>query len=162
MAVSGSEQKPEQKIEAFWKSCREFIPAEDRNASFVSWFFGDSAELAEDLLNLVIAGAKSATCGALFDYEADNETRPKEGSYHILTDFEGTPYCLIQVISVTLLPFRNVPVDFALAEGEGSYEAWRQAHIEFFTRRAEETGNVFDKETVLVLERFKVLYAILD
>ena len=149
----------EDKIEAFWKSSREYIPAENRNASFASWSFGDSAELANDLLKLVIAGAKTATCGALFDYEADNEAPPKEGSYHILTDFEGTPHCLIQLTSVTLSNFGDVPVDFALAEGEGSFEEWRQAHIEFFNRRAMETGNVFDGETVLVLERFKVIYA---
>ncbi|WP_419905751.1 ASCH domain-containing protein [Kiloniella sp.] len=156
MPSTGSEDK----IEAFWKSCREYIPAEDWDASFASWSFGDSAELANDLLKLVISGAKTATCGALFDYEADNEAIPLEGSYHILTDFEGAPACLIQMSSVTLSAFRDVPVVFAFAEGEGTYEEWKQAHTEFFKRRATETGNVFDGETVLVLERFKVVYAI--
>ncbi|MFD2206402.1 ASCH domain-containing protein [Kiloniella antarctica] len=146
-------------IEAFWKSCGDHIPMEDWNASFSSWSFGDSAELADKLLALVLSGVKTATCGTLFDYEADNEVPPEEGSYHILTDFAGIPHCLIQITSVTLSPFRDVPMDFALAEGEGSYEEWREAHIKFFNRRAEETSNTFDGDTVLVLEHFKVVYA---
>ncbi len=154
-------ESSEGKIEAFWKSCREHIPAEDRNASFRSWFFGDSAELAEELLALVLSGVKTATCGALWDYEYDGEEPPITGSYHILTDFGGVPRCLIQLISVELCPFKHVTADFAAAEGEGdrSLANWREGHRQFFERRALDTGNVFDRDTVLVLERFKVVYA---
>ncbi|WP_299380912.1 ASCH domain-containing protein [uncultured Kiloniella sp.] len=150
----------DEKLEAFWKSCWDYIPAEDRNASFSSWFFGDSAELADDLLALVLEGKKTATCGALFDYEHDNEDPPEQGSYHILTDFAGMPRCLIQMTSVSLAAFCDVSEEFALAEGEGTFAEWRRAHQEFFTRRAEATGNSFNKDTLLVLERFKLIYPV--
>ncbi|MCZ4279243.1 ASCH domain-containing protein [Kiloniella laminariae] len=154
-------QDTESKIEAFWKSCREYLPAEDRDASFSSWSFGDSAELSEELLNLVLSGDKTATCGALFDYEADGITPPKQGSYHIVTDFSGTPRCLIQLTQVELCAFKDVSADFAAAEGEGnqSLEVWREGHQAFFERRARDTGNVFDENIMLVLERFKMVYA---
>ncbi|MEH6630748.1 MAG: ASCH domain-containing protein [Halopseudomonas aestusnigri] len=153
-------ESPEEIIEAFWKSCWDHIPAEDRSASFRSWSFGDSAELADELLALVLSGVKTATCGALWDYEYDGEEPPITGSYHILTDYSGQPCCLIQLTSVEFCSFKCVSADFASAEGEGdrSLNNWREGHHQFFKRRAEDTGNIFDEDTVLVLERFKVVY----
>ncbi len=153
-------RESDEKLEAFWKSCWDYIPTEDRDASFSSWFFGDSPEMADDLLALVMEGKKTATCGALFDYEHDNENPPEEGSYHILTDFAGVPGCLIQMTSVSLTAYSDVAEDFALAEGEGTYEKWQQDHQDFFTRRAAATGNSFTKDTLLVLERFELIYPI--
>ena len=37
----------------------------------VTFQFGDSPELADELLALVLAGAKTATCGALRDFNAE-------------------------------------------------------------------------------------------
>ncbi|KLN60454.1 hypothetical protein WH96_12050 [Kiloniella spongiae] len=158
--AENSLRESDEKLEAFWKNCWDYIPTEDRNASFSSWFFGDSPELADDLLALVMKGQKTATCGALFDYEHDKEDPPEEGSYHILTDFAGKPRCLIQMTSVSFAAYKDVTEDFALAEGEGSYQEWQQVHEEFFTRRAEVTGNSFTADTLLVLERFKLIYPI--
>ncbi len=134
---------------------------EDRDASFSSWFFGDSAALAEELLGLVISGVKTATCGALFDYEWEGISIPEVGSYHIVTDFSGEPRCLIQLSNVKICTFGGVTADFAAAEGEGdrSLKSWRAGHQAFFERRAAETGNVFDENITLVLEYFKVIYA---
>lgn len=108
----------------------------------------------------MLSGVKTATCGALWDYEYDGEEPPVTGSYHILTDFLGQPRCLIQLTSVEFRPFKSVTADFASAEGEGdrSLENWREGHRQFFERRAEDTGNTFNEDTVLVLERFKVVY----
>ncbi|WP_120496897.1 ASCH domain-containing protein [Kiloniella sp. EL199] len=153
-------RESDEKLEAFWKICRDYIPTEDRNASFSSWFFGDSPEMADDLLALVMEDKKTATCGALFDYEYDDEDLPEEGSYHILTDFAGKPRCLIQMTLVSLAAYRDVTEDFALAEGEGTYEKWLRDHQAFFTRRAAVTGNNFTHDTLLVLERFKLIYSI--
>jgi uncharacterized protein YhfF len=153
-------RESDEKPEAFWKSCWDYIPTEDRHASFSSWFFGDSPEMADDLLALVMEGKKTATCSALFDYEHDNESPPEEGSYHILTDFAGRPHCLVQMTLVSFVPYRDVTEDFALAEGEGTYQEWQQVHEEFFTRRAAATGNSFTHDTLLVLERFKLIYPI--
>ncbi|WBU61834.1 ASCH domain-containing protein [Paracoccus albus] len=47
---------------------------------------------------------------------------------------------------------RDIPEDFALAEGEGSFDDWPQGHIEFFTR-----NGGFDPDMDLVCERFRLV-----
>ncbi|HTV67980.1 MAG TPA: ASCH domain-containing protein, partial [Rhizobiaceae bacterium] len=54
------------------------IDAGDRYAGAVTFAFGDSPELANELLALVLSGAKTATCGALRDYGGD-EPVPEVG-----------------------------------------------------------------------------------
>ena len=44
----------------------------------VRFSFGDTPELKDSLLALVLAGKKTATCGALRDYGQGGETMPAE------------------------------------------------------------------------------------
>jgi len=117
----------------------------------VGFTFGDSRELCDRLLALVRSGAKTASCGALRDFEA-GEDMPVVGRRDIALDWDGRPALMIETTEVTIRPFREVPEDFALAEGEGSFEDWRRGHIEFFTR-----NGGFDPEMELVCERFRLV-----
>ncbi len=53
--------------------------------------FGDSPELADELLELVINGPKRATAGAVADYEAAGDPIPTAGSVWIACDGAGAP-----------------------------------------------------------------------
>lgn len=48
--------------------------------------FGDSRALCDQLLELVRAGVKTATCGALRDFEAGGEALPSPGRKDIALD----------------------------------------------------------------------------
>lgn len=117
----------------------------------VSFKFGDSRELCDRLTALVRMGAKTATCGARRDFEA-GEAMPAVGRRDMVLDWDGKPALLIETTEVTLRRFRDVPEDFALAEGEGDFNDWRQGHIDFFTR-----NGGFDPDMELVCERFRLV-----
>ena len=106
----------------------------DRYKEAFAFSFGDSAELADDLLALVIAGKKTATCGALRDI-GDDEPMPEVGRRDVVRDGRGEPACVIETTEVTQCRFDDVPEDFAIAEGEGDYSEWRAGHIAFFERK---------------------------
>jgi uncharacterized protein YhfF len=121
-------------------------------ASAIRFSFGDSPELADALLALVVAGRKTATCGALRDYVADGEPMPEVGRRDVVLDGRGHPAAIIETTEVTRHHFDDVPVDFALAEGEGDYAEWRAGHIDYFTR----TGG-WSPDLMLVCERFRLV-----
>lgn len=114
--------------------------------------FGDSAELSARLIGLIRSGAKTATCGALRDTEAAGEAVPRAGEVMIVEDWDGVPVLAYRLTSVEVMPFYAVPEDFALAEGEGDFAAWREAHRAYFDR-----NGGFDPAMQIVCERFDLV-----
>lgn len=115
--------------------------------------FGDSAALCMELLDLVRAGKKTATCGALRDFGEGGEAMPVVGRRDIALNWDGTPSVVIETVSVEKLRFDDVPEDFALAEGEsGTLQGWREGHKDYFKR-----NGGFSSDMMLVCERFKVV-----
>lgn len=117
----------------------------------VSFKFGDSRELCDRLTALVRTGAKTATCGALRDFDA-GEAMPVVGRRDTVLDWDGNAVLRIETTEVTIRRFRDVPEDFALAEGEGDFDDWTRGHIDFFTR-----NGGYDPDMELVCERFRLV-----
>ena len=55
----------------------------------IKFSFGDSPELADRLLALVLAGKKTATCGALRDFGQDGEPMPEVGRRDVVLNGAG-------------------------------------------------------------------------
>lgn len=124
-----------------------------------AWSFGDEPELAERLLDAVLAGDKTATSSALWDYDDDDAPLPVAGELSILLDGENHPRALIRTTSVETTTFEEVDEDFAAAEGEDdrTLESWRAAHEAYFRRNLPE-GREFSPDMPVVCERFELLY----
>ena len=115
--------------------------------------FGDGPALSADLLALVRAGRKTATCGALRDYGPGGEAIPVVGRRDIALDWDGAPALVIETVEVTIRRFDAVDADFALAEGEDdSLGGWQAGHRTYFARNG---GWVPDMQ--LVCERFRLI-----
>ena len=125
-----------------------------------AWCFGDSAELADELVELVVHGPKRATAGALRDYEAEGEPVPAVGDRSIVTDGAMRPRAVLEVTDVRIGPLSSVDEAFAWDEGEGDRTRawWLDAHTWFFTRRYTSLGLDFHPDIPVVFERFDVLY----
>lgn len=123
-----------------------------RYANAVQFSFGDSPALADELLALVLAGKKTATCGAVRDYGAGKEAMPEVGRRDVVLDGAGKPAAAIETISLEVRRFGDVPEDFALAEGEGDFAAWRSGHIAYFER-----NGGWSEDLELVCERFRLI-----
>lgn len=122
-------------------------------AGAVGFAFGDSPELADELLALVLSGRKTATCGALRDY-GGAEPAPVVGRRDVVLDGAGRRAAVIETVEVNHRRFDEVDAEFARDEGEGdlSYGYWREAHEAYFER-----NGGFSPDMILVCERFKLV-----
>jgi uncharacterized protein YhfF len=120
--------------------------------------FGDSETLANELGALVVAGTKRATAASAWALEAEGKLPPKPGDFSIVTTWSGRPLCVIETLSIELVPFKNVNAEFAATEGEGdgSLEFWQSAHRAYFARECSRLGRTFTEDMPVVCERFRV------
>ncbi|WP_019212741.1 ASCH domain-containing protein [Yersinia massiliensis] len=118
----------------------------------LQWAFGDSPEMADELAQLVISGAKTATCGSYTAYKS--EASPGIGDHNVVLNSRNEPVCVIQTVALTLVRFCDVTAEMAAKEGEGdkSLAYWQKEHQAFFTREGD-----FSPEMLLVFEEFKLI-----
>jgi uncharacterized protein YhfF len=146
-------------VAAFWARCR--AGAGHSPAVPPAWCFGDTVELADELIELVVNGAKRATAGAVADFDAANEAIPSVGDLSIVTDGSMRPRALLEVSEIRIGPLSSVDAAFAFDEGEGdrTLEWWLDAHTWFFTRSYARLGLEFHAAIPVVFERFTVRYS---
>lgn len=157
-------------VEAFWREAvrhtrYEGIPGYLPGSTLgvippPSWSFGGTGQQADELLELVLAGTKTATASALWDYEAEGEPLPAVGALGIVLDSAGHPRALLATTQVDVVPFDEVTAEHAAEEGEGdrSLAHWRTVHEQFF-REYRSHDREFTSDMPVVCERFTVLYS---
>ncbi len=97
--------------------------------------FGDSAALSAELLALVRAGRKTATCEAVRNFPAQGEAEPVLGRRDIALEWDGRPALVVETVWLRRCRFDEVDEGFALDEGEDdSLEGWRAGHRAYFER----------------------------
>ena len=150
------------RIEAYWNGYLKTLPEGSplREERYVAEAWGDSPRLADELGTLIVEGTKTATCSALWEYEAERERLPEVGSKTIALDGRGDPLCIVETTVVEVRSYDEVDARFAFEEGEGdrSLEYWRDAHWRFFSRTLPNIGREPAVDMPLVCERFRVIY----
>lgn len=146
-------------IDNCWREFCGLHPEVDAAEPFQVWYFGDGPELADQLCDLVLSRIKTATASLVWEADADPATAPVIGGYSVVTNFTGEPRCVIRTTEIRMIPFDEVPADFAFDEGEGdrSLEYWRRAHWDYFAKRCRELGKVPDPKMLVICERFEIL-----
>lgn len=149
-------------IHAFWLAFLETLPedAPEWDETYSAEAFGDSLEMADRLSALILDGSKSATCSALWEYEAEDEPLPEVGEKYILLDGREQPLCVVETTEVEIRPYNEVDAQFASDEGEGDQTLayWRRVHWDFFSRTLTSIGEEPTEDMPLVCERFRVIY----
>lgn len=147
-------------IQDFWSAFVAQAGGVDEGRFYEAFAFGDSQELADSLAELVMRGVKRATAGSLWAFEVENKPLPKPGDLSVVTDWRANPLCIIETLSVDIVPFEAVTAEFAATEGEGdgSLESWRQGHARYFTRECARIGRSFTETMPVACERFRVVY----
>jgi uncharacterized protein YhfF len=125
------------------------MPIPERYKHLRAFAFGDSPELADKLLELVVKGIKTATCST-----EDEPNTSVPGERWIVLDGRGGPRCVIESTEVTYRRFDQIDAGFAYDEGEGdrSLTDWRRAHRAYFGRLGR-----FSEEMMLMCERFRLV-----
>jgi uncharacterized protein YhfF len=160
--LGGGKDVEQDRIGAYWGRFLETLPAGSsvRDEQYVAEAWGDSPRLADELGALIVAGTKTATCSALWEYEAEGSALPEVGLKTIVLDGNNAPLCIVETTEVAVLPYNEVDARFAYEEGEGdrSLEYWRDAHWRFFSRTLPNIGRDPTMDMPLVCERFRVIY----
>jgi uncharacterized protein YhfF len=122
-------------------------------AELESFAFGDSPELADEMLELVLGGKKTATCWAA----SEGDKGAAAGKRWIVKDGQGRASAILETVELTRRRFGEVDAAFAHDEGEGnrSLDDWRREHTAYFTRRGE-----FSPDMELYCERFRLVEAL--
>ncbi len=143
-----------------WTAFLEQFPEYASAAEPRTDHFGDTEDIANSCLELVLKGKKQATSHSLLGLQLRGEPLPKIGDLTIITDWEGQARCIIRTAKVTLKPYFKVgPADSRLeGEGDGSLEYWRESHRAYYSRELAPFGRVPSDSMIVVFEVFDCLF----
>ena len=114
------------------------------NNKLKTWRFGiDNDKLVE----LVLSGKKTATTCIY-----DEKDIPIVGEESILTFDNGGKACITKTKQVIITEFKNITEDLALLEGEGTFDEWKNVHIDYF----KSINPMFNGNTKVLFEIFEV------
>ncbi|MBD2732183.1 ASCH domain-containing protein [Nostoc sp. FACHB-892] len=150
-----------EQLEEYWQVYLVSVPNALSNIEgYEAEQFGDNPALADELGKLILKGVKTATCSALWEWEAEGREIPKVGLKTIVLDGNDNPLCIIETIEVEIQAFNEVDTQFAFEEGEDdrSLESWQTQHWKYFWRVLPKIGKQPTSEMLLVCERFRVVY----
>ena len=146
----------------YWEQFLASLPTDSpyRTKTYLAEGWGDGPAMADELGALVVQGIKTATCSAVWEWEAEGNPIPQKGLITIALDGRGEPLCIIESVEVTIRKYNELDSDFARDEGEGdlSLNYWRAAHRNYLSRVLPKVGKEFSEEMPLVCERFRVIY----
>ena len=126
---------------------------------FECFHFCNTESAANELLALVLCGKKRATASLKACYDAEDGPFPAAGDLSLVTDFAGTPACVIETVAVTVLPFCEMTYEICSREGEDDVlETWRQNHRHYFSQECAELGLSFSEQMDVVFEDFEIVY----
>jgi uncharacterized protein YhfF len=124
------------------------------------------SSLRRELVDLVLAGTKTATAGLLVEMELDGETVPTPGMREAMIDAEGRFVGVVETTECRILRMDEVDDAFARDEGEGFADAaaWRAAHERYFrsylSELRERLGDpdwTITDDTLVVCQRFRLV-----
>ncbi|MEM8924628.1 MAG: ASCH domain-containing protein [Actinomycetota bacterium] len=147
-------------VAAFWARFLAATGRPDDTPQPEAWPFGDSVELADELIALVLGGIKRATAGSVAEFRAEGLAAPEVGDLEIVLDGAMRPRAVLRLTDVREGPLSSVDDAFAYDEGEGdrTRRFWLDAHTRFFARVLPTLGLVFDDDMPTYFQRFEVLY----
>jgi Uncharacterized protein conserved in bacteria len=124
------------------------------------------SDLRRRLVELVLAGTKTATAGLLVELELDEEVMPIGGMREAVIDEQERFVGVIETTECRVLRMADVDDQFARDEGEGFTDAadWRTAHEGFWgdylgelRSRLGDPDLALNDDTQIICQRFRVV-----
>ena len=127
-----------------------------------AWGFGDDPVLMDELLGYVLKGIKRTSTDLLKESELEGWPTNHEGEYNIILDGRDLPAAVIKTVSVRRVKYRDVDADHAYWEGEGdrTLETYFMEHDKYYKRRGEALGFEFNKDMLVDLVSFELVYPV--
>ncbi|MSO94474.1 MAG: ASCH domain-containing protein [Thermoleophilia bacterium] len=129
--------------------------------------FAFPGPLRERLVAAIMNGLKTTTTGLYEEYLRAGRALEEVGSQALVIASDGRPVAMIETTAIELRRLSDVGLQFAIDEGEGfeTLEAWREAHVRFFTSEEMvaalgEPSVAIDDDTILVCETFRLVQVV--
>ena len=151
--------KVTEQVQKFWNDFAAMREDVSPVTPFQVWHFGNTPELADELLDLVLQGKKHGTASLPWEFEDQPGLEPKVGAFSVVTDFYGRPKSVLRTTRIRILPFTEVDAEHAFAEGEGdqSLDHWRGAHWDYFSLQCLDLGREPFETMPIICEEFELL-----
>lgn len=120
------------------------------NNHLKTWHFGIDNDY---LVKLVLAGKKTATTSL---YDLDDI--PVVGEESVLIFDNEKKACITRTKKVIVTEFKNINEELANLEGEGTFEEWKNTHIEYF----KSIDPTFNEDTKVIFEIFEVIENLIE
>ncbi|MFM9849747.1 MAG: ASCH domain-containing protein [Hyphomicrobiaceae bacterium] len=135
---------------------RRLFPGQDHRY-FLPMKIGSTRQGADESASLILAGIKTATSTPHWHFPAG--CAPFAGALSVVLDGSDTPRGVVETERVENLAFLAVDATFALAYGEGprTLEWWRSEIGDWYRADAARCGEVFDADTIIVCEWFRLV-----
>lgn len=145
-------------VHDFWEKAKKEKGIE--GAFTDAYGIGDTPELKQELLDLVLDGKKRAATSLVKESEIDGWPLPKVGQYNIILDGSSEPAAVVRTVSVRRCRFSEVDEEHAYWEGEDerTLEAYIREHTKYYSRRNKALGFEFTPDMEVALERFELVY----
>ncbi len=145
--------------DSFWNEFIERTGADPDSRCAGDLTFESKGFTNDALVALVLSGKKTALFSSFATYAADGEPIPVSGELYIVFDRGQTPRAVIELQSVSVIPFSEVTWAMASLEGEcADLEEWRQKTRENLEDEGEVVGFEFRSDIKLIFQTFKVVY----
>lgn len=122
--------------------------------TFESAGFTNDAQVAN-----ILSGQRTAIFSTFASYSVDGEPLPVSGELYLVFDRGNNPRAVIEIESVSILPFNEITWGMAQKEGEDeNLEEWRLRQQENLEDEGEIVGFKFSPELKIIFQTFRVLY----
>lgn len=122
--------------------------------TFESAGFTNDAQVAN-----ILSGQRTAIFSTFASYSVDGEPLPVSGELYLVFDRGNNPRAVIEIESVSILPFNEITWGMAKKEGEDeNLEEWRLRQQENLEEEGEIVGFKFSPELKIIFQTFRVLY----
>ncbi|WP_086315145.1 hypothetical protein A5821_002599 [Enterococcus sp. 7F3_DIV0205] len=117
--------------------------------------FGEKENEQDQLANLVDSGIKVATSSLLYLQEIGVKESTKVGDKWIIQDSQNRKVCEVKVEEVTITTFASITNDFAIKEGDQSFQNWYDIHWKYYTNLLSKYNQEMTDTTKLECVYFK-------
>ncbi len=147
-------------LDNFLKECQSTLPDADLTQPLRIRCIGWNLETSTTISALVVAGDKTGTFSVPWLWESHPDTKPEIGEYVVLSNFDGEPQALLQVMALELLTFKKIDATHTALDGPSmrDLDVWRGIHTEYWNSLLAPLGRQIEDDMPVVAERFACVY----
>lgn len=146
-------------LDEYWQKFLKSTNRDEEEKCSGDLFFEAKGFVSDQLTALVLSGKKTAFFTSFATYAIDQEPLPVSGELYIVVDRANNPVCVIEITSVTVLPFNEITWDMAKLESEDENLAqWKERKTEYLQEEGDILGFEFKPDLKLVFQTFQVIY----